>query len=59
MRSPIAVPPGSRVSSTSIPRERRASANSRAWVLLPAPSGPSSVMKTPGPVAMLATTRAV
>src|SRR5262249_44415808 len=41
-------PPGSRVSSTSSPAARRAAASRRAWVDLPAPSPPSSVMNRPG-----------
>ena len=42
------LPPGSRVSTTSRPRARSAAASAFAWVDLPAPSPPSSVMKRPG-----------
>src|SRR5579872_3647078 len=44
---PMGVPPGSTVSSTWWPSPRRRSASSRACVLLPLPSGPSNVRKTP------------
>src|SRR4051794_26410738 len=40
-------PPGSRVSTTSRPRVRKASARSRACELFPLPSPPSKVMKRP------------
>ena len=49
-RSPASVPPGSRSSSVSGPS---ASASSRAWVVLPEPSTPSSVTNTAAAVAQL------
>ena len=45
--SPSAVPPGSRVSRTSIPLARSAEAVAVNCVLLPLPSMPSNVMKRP------------
>ncbi len=45
--SPPGVPPGSRVSTTSMPRARSASPSSRAWVDLPAPSPPSKATNRP------------
>src|SRR5690606_7102640 len=47
MRSASGVPPGSRLSTTSMPRSRRRSARYSRLVLLPAPSGPSRVMNRP------------
>src|SRR5437667_12143865 len=52
MRSPMAVPPGSRVTSGSMPRLRSHSAKSLSWLLLPAPSGPSQVMNQPRAIAV-------
>ena len=46
-RSPSGVPPGSRVSRTTWPRPPSSSASRRASTVLPAPSGPSSVMNVP------------
>ena len=40
-------PPGSRVRNVGMPRAQSASASSLTWVVLPAPSPPSSVMKRP------------
>src|SRR5579862_3215923 len=40
-------PPGSRVSTTPIPIDRKRCANAAAWVDLPVPSPPSKVMKRP------------
>src|SRR5256885_12696170 len=45
MRSPSSVPPGSR--TTTALREERASPSSSACVVLPEPSTPSNVMKSP------------
>src|ERR1019366_275042 len=45
--SPVAVPPGSRVSTTLQPASRRAAASLRICVLLPVPSSPSKVMNFP------------
>ena len=42
-RSPSAVPPGSRSSTTSRPSPRSHSASSAAWVVFPEPSMPSNV----------------
>ena len=47
--SPVAVPPGSRVSTTLCPALRSAAASARTCVLLPVPSSPSNVMKLPLP----------
>src|ERR1700733_2947690 len=47
---PIGVPPGSTLSNSGRPSPRRRSASMRACVLLPLPSGPSKVMKTPRPL---------
>src|SRR5579884_299053 len=47
MRSPMRVPPGSRVTIGSRPRLLNQAARSWSWVLLPAPSGPSKVMNRP------------
>src|SRR3972149_5443804 len=47
MRSPMGVPPGSRVLRTSTAARRRCSTSRRPCVPLPAPPGPSSVIKTP------------
>ena len=47
MRSPGAVPPGSRTGTTSRPPAAAASARSAAWVVLPHPSRPSKEMNTP------------
>ena len=47
MRSPSHVPPGSRVRWTRVPRSLRWVANRSAWVVLPPPSGPSTVMSAP------------
>ena len=44
----MGVPPGSRVTTTSCPRARRASASRRHWVDLPAPSPPSKTTNAPG-----------
>src|SRR3954451_2278018 len=44
---PLAVPPGSCVSTTSLPIERSRSARIRICVVLPEPSGPSNVRKVP------------
>src|SRR5215472_319672 len=44
---PISVPPGSAVSTTARPRSRSAWARSRICVVLPQPSKPSNVMKSP------------
>src|SRR5215469_16208384 len=46
-RSPIAVPPGLRVVTTSKPFFFRCSASSVSWVLLPVPSSPSNVTNRP------------
>ena len=48
-RSPTLVPPGSRVARTSIPRPTSASRRRPATSVLPAPSGPSTVMNQPRP----------
>src|SRR5438093_6441292 len=45
--SPSRVPPGSRRRSASIPACRSRSLSKLAWVLLPEPSPPSKVIKTP------------
>src|SRR5712692_5497326 len=47
IRSPAAVPPGSRVSTTARPRCASASVSSFAWTDLPEPSPPSNEMKSP------------
>src|SRR5215204_5948072 len=47
IRSPTGVPPGSRVWHTAKPSQRSDSASKRTCVLLPAPSGPSNVRKSP------------
>ena len=47
--SPAAVPPGSRVTVTATPRERRERASFSSCVLLPLPSRPSKVMNFPRP----------
>ena len=47
MRSPGAVPPGSRTGTTSRPPAAAASARSAACVVLPQPSRPSKEMNTP------------
>ena len=52
-RMPTLVAPGSRVVTTSKPCSRSQMASIRAWVVLPAPSPPSSAMNRPwwaGPV---------
>ena len=41
------LPPGSRVTTTSMPRSRRAAASALTWVDLPTPSPPSRLMKRP------------
>ena len=46
---PIAVAPGSRVTTTSWPLARIQSASASTWVDLPAPSPPSTTMKKPLP----------
>src|SRR4051794_24499578 len=50
MRSPSGVPPGCRVTTTSRPLPRSASASNRTWVDLPAPSPPSKHTNRPGAV---------
>src|SRR5438874_8003875 len=45
--SPVAVPPGSRVTTTGKPLARKAAANFSVCVLLPQPSRPSKVMNLP------------
>src|SRR5580658_6904471 len=45
--SPVAVPPGSRVSTTLCPAARKAAASLRICVLLPVPSSPSKVINFP------------
>ena len=55
-RSAPGAPPGSRVRSTGSPARASASASRPAWVDLPAPSPPSSVMKRPGCTPSLPTT---
>src|SRR5580704_823891 len=45
--SPVAVPPGSRVSTTLCPAARKTAASLRICVLLPVPSSPSKVMNFP------------
>jgi len=45
--SPSSVPPGSRVTCTTMPRARSNSASHPTWLLLPAPSIPSKVMNLP------------
>ena len=47
IRSPVRVPPGSRVRTTVAPSPDEAARSSSAWLVLPDPSGPSSVMKQP------------
>ena len=47
MRSPVAVPPGWRVTTGSMPRRRSQSARRRICVDFPEPSSPSSVTNTP------------
>src|SRR3954466_14408971 len=47
MASAPGLPPGSRVSTISNPRSRKASARRFSWVDLPTPSPPSSVMNLP------------
>ena len=44
---PVAVPPGSRVTTTSVPRSARNRSASATWVPLPAPSTPSKAMNSP------------
>ncbi len=46
MRSPSAVPPGSRVATTSSPSDSSRSRSSSTWVVLPDPSSPSKVTNT-------------
>ena len=43
----MAQPPGSRVRSTLKPNWRRRFSRSSVWVVLPLPSGPSTVRKNP------------
>src|SRR6478672_3763560 len=47
IRSPTAVPPGSRTATTSPPSARSASASRAAWVVFPHPSRPSNEMNIP------------
>ena len=53
--SPARVPPGSWVSVTCRPRARSSSARIAAWVVLPEPSTPSSVMKRPSAISAIDT----
>jgi hypothetical protein len=45
--SPRGVPPGSRVATTVCPNCRKRSTIQACWVLFPAPSMPSKLMKRP------------